>query len=212
MRKLLRHYSTIRVSIPNMNMMSSHLNSNQRRQFIYYFFPPILRRTEMQSYTIDSTMMPSSTMSTSSSEIGIGLNDATTTSATLDTDPDYQCMYNGRKLSPEDRIEIDCDTICKCMGESGKVECEPRCPKMNHTTSEQCVTVPDPKDSCCQIELCDVTLDDHEQSSGAIVVVPPPPSMIEKTSKDNSTSVDQKHCVHENRTYKRGKYLVKMNL
>lgn len=148
---------------------------------------------------IISTISPSSTVSASTSELAIASIDATTI-ADIDG---YHCMYNGRKLSLEDRIEIDCDMICKCMGESGKVECEPRCPKMNHTTSEQCVTVPDPKDSCCQIELCDVTLDDHEQS-GAIVVVPPPPSMAEKLMNENSSSIDQHHCVHKDRTYKKG--------
>lgn len=161
----------------------------------------------MQSIETDGLTIPpvssSPTVLASASEPTIASMDATTTDMELDG---YHCLYNGRKLSLEDRIEIDCDMICKCMGESGKVECEPRCPKMNHTTSEQCVTVPDPKDSCCQIELCDVTLDDHEQSSGAIVVVPPPPSMTEKLIKENSSSVDQHHCMHKDRQYKKGKF------
>lgn len=32
------------------------------------------------------------------------------------------------------------------------------------TKSDHCVTVKDSKDSCCDIELCDVTFDDHEQT------------------------------------------------
>lgn len=156
-----------------------------------------MQSMEMMDGLPISTVPPAPT-----SEPAIASIDATTTDMETELDG-YHCMYNGRKLSLEDRIEIDCDSICKCMGESGKVECEPRCPKMNHTTSEQCVTVPDPKDSCCQIELCDVTLDDHEQSGG-IVVVPPPPSLTEKLMKENSSAVDQHHCMHKDRKYKRG--------
>lgn len=101
---------------------------------------------------------------------------------------DY-CVYNGKKYAPNERIEDGCENICKCLASSGLVECEPRCPKMNHTTAshEQCVTVQDPKDACCHIELCDVTLDDHEQS-GAIVVVPPPPSMTDAMKNNGSNS------------------------
>lgn len=42
--------------------------------------------------------------------------------------------------------------------------CSPRCPNQNMTKSEHCVTVKDTKDKCCDIELCDVTFDDHEQT------------------------------------------------
>lgn len=91
---------------------------------------------------------------------------------------DY-CVFKDKKFAFNERIEDGCERICTCMASSATVECEPRCPKKNHTTAthEQCVTVPDPKDLCCHIELCDVTLDDHEQ--GAIAIVPAPPSLID---------------------------------
>lgn len=97
------------------------------------------------------------------------------------------CMYKGQKYALDERFEDGCDSICKCMASS--VDCEPRCPKLNQTAAhEQCVSVPDPKDSCCRIELCDVTLDDHEQ--GAIAIVPPPPSF---DSMKNKNVLDSNH-------------------
>lgn len=99
---------------------------------------------------------------------------------------DY-CIYKGKRYAINERIEDGCEEICKCMASSGSVECEARCPKMNHTTAmhEQCVTVPDPKDLCCHIELCDVTLDDHEQG-GAISIVPAPPSLVNAMKQKNA--------------------------
>lgn len=114
--------------------------------------------------------------------------------------------------------------MCKCLYGNDTIECEPRCPKMNHTTSEQCVTVPDPKDACCQLELCDVTLDDHEQTSGAIVVVPPPTAMMdtinnstksmlveknEKIKNDGDIDEGQYHCVHKEKKYRKGMRKIK---
>lgn len=97
---------------------------------------------------------------------------------------DY-CVYKGRKYAINERIEVGCEKICKCMGSSASVECEPRCPKQNQTSasSDKCVSFPDPKDSCCHIELCEVTDDDYEQSP--VVIVPPPPSFI--NAKHNRT-------------------------
>lgn len=104
---------------------------------------------------------------------------------------DY-CIFKGKKYAFNEKIEDGCESICKCMASSATVDCEPRCPKKNHTTAthEQCVTVPDPKDLCCFIELCDVTLDDHEQ--GAIAIVPAPPSLTD--------AMKQRMGHHTNRT------------
>ncbi|XP_031630800.1 putative epidermal cell surface receptor isoform X2 [Contarinia nasturtii] len=107
---------------------------------------------------------------------------------------DY-CMFKGKKYAIHEQIEDGCEQICRCVASTVSVECEPRCPKMNHTTAthDQCVTVPDPKDVCCHIELCDVTLNDHEQM-GAIAIVPAPPSFVDasKHKKENRTMIEYK--------------------
>uniref|UniRef100_A0A1B6KX52 Fibronectin type-III domain-containing protein n=1 Tax=Graphocephala atropunctata TaxID=36148 RepID=A0A1B6KX52_9HEMI len=38
------------------------------------------------------------------------------------------------------------------------------CPAVNNTKSEKCLTLPDTKDPCCTLVLCDVSLDDHDAS------------------------------------------------
>jgi hypothetical protein len=73
------------------------------------------------------------------------------------------CAHKGKQYAPDERIEIDCTEICACHS-NGEMICMPRCPKMNMTHSDHCVTVKDSKDPCCEVQLCDVTLDDHEQS------------------------------------------------
>lgn len=105
-------------------------------------------------------------------------------------------MHNGKELKVNEKIEEGCIEKCICEA-SGKMMCVPRCPAVNHT-SDQCVTVRDPKDMCCEIELCDVTLDDHEQSP--IVVVPPPTT--EKDINDESKF----HCEYKDNKYTVGKY------
>lgn len=109
------------------------------------------------------------------------------------TTEDKQCMHNGKMYKPNDRIEEGCEILCTCE-KTGNVSCIPRCPKMNQTTSEKCVTVKDPKDACCEIELCDVTLDDHEQSPFVVV---PPPSGVEKLAQ----SPIPKDCEYKGRHY-----------
>lgn len=72
---------------------------------------------------------------------------------------------------------------CLCH-ESGQIRCEPRCkrPMGNQTRSEQqCVKVKDPMDSCCEIELCDVTLDEHDPQT-------PPMMMMEPTTTTTTTA------------------------
>lgn len=119
-------------------------------------------------------------------------------------------MFKGHEYAAHQNITDGCDQHCVCL-ESGSVDCRPRCAAINQTTSEQCVRVRNPKDMCCEIVLCDVTLDDHEQS--AITVVQPPPSPQTKESRDGDAAADPlpfsndvkpKHCEHKGRSYALG--------
>ncbi|XP_032593647.1 putative epidermal cell surface receptor isoform X3 [Drosophila grimshawi] len=76
--------------------------------------------------------------------------------------PRNDCHYQGSVYKFRERLEIGCEQICHC-DEGGIMNCRPRCPERNYTRADKCVYVKDPKDVCCQLELCDVTLDDHEQ-------------------------------------------------
>ncbi|XP_018796294.1 PREDICTED: putative epidermal cell surface receptor isoform X2 [Bactrocera latifrons] len=78
--------------------------------------------------------------------------------------PRPDCHYKGNVYKFRERLEIGCEQICHC-DEDGVMNCKSRCPERNHTRLDKCVYVKDPKDICCQLELCDVTLDDHEQTA-----------------------------------------------
>ncbi|XP_039494090.1 putative epidermal cell surface receptor isoform X1 [Drosophila santomea] len=95
-----------------------------------------------------------------------GTGEAAVTLPTTDDEatpkPRSDCHYMGGIYKFRERLEIGCEQICHCA-EEGVMDCRPRCPERNHTRLDKCVYVKDPKDVCCQLELCDVTLDDHEQ-------------------------------------------------
>lgn len=138
--------------------------------------------SEHPTSTVSSTTKTSTTTTTTTTS-----TDNVNVESTTIQSNDNHCVYDGKKYVLNELVEMGCESICKCVRGMGLVECHPRCPKTNHTkaTHEQCVSVADPKDPCCHIELCDVTLDDHEQ--GAIAILPPPADF--KNNK-NETSDD----------------------
>lgn len=102
---------------------------------------------------------------------------------------DGMCTYKGKLYAVEERIEIECEEICACHA-SGEMTCLPRCPKMNMTNSDHCVTVKDSKDPCCEVQLCDVSLDDHEQSS-----------FVPMASQSKDDDVKAFHCEYKGKKY-----------
>lgn len=172
-----------------------------------------------------TTAITTTTTTTSST------NNVNVESTTIRSNDNY-CIYDGKKYSINELVKMGCESVCKCVLGMGLVDCHPRCPKTNHTkaTHEQCVSVPDPKDPCCHIELCDVTLDDHEQV--AIAILPPPADFknnknetiednghnkLNKNNRQNVTAAikgddvdtdndDQDYdCDHEGKKYKKGR-------
>ncbi|XP_037956053.1 putative epidermal cell surface receptor isoform X2 [Teleopsis dalmanni] len=120
------------------------------------------------------------------------------------------CHFNGGTYKFRERLEIGCEKICHC-DEDGVMNCKSRCPVRNHTRVDKCVFVKDPKDVCCQLEFCDVTLDDHEQT-------PSPPAAqntigddhygFEEARDNNSadfTAIDSSEdiCTFKDKQYKK---------
>lgn len=113
------------------------------------------------------------------------------------------CMHNGTKMPIGAKWQDGCEKICLCS-EDAEIQCHPRCATFNETASEHCVTVKDPKDECCSIQLCDVTLDDHEMPA-----VVGGQSTSTTTEKNNSVDEDDKTsnkgpCEHKGKAYKNG--------
>ncbi|XP_046814595.1 putative epidermal cell surface receptor isoform X6 [Vespa crabro] len=80
-------------------------------------------------------------------------------------EPEETCILGNKTISRGQRVVDGCTKICICEA-GGNLKCQPRCPP-NETTSiasqhDRCVELMDPRDSCCTITLCDVTLGDHE--------------------------------------------------
>ncbi|XP_068895626.1 putative epidermal cell surface receptor isoform X3 [Tenebrio molitor] len=81
-------------------------------------------------------------------------------SADTETEPLEICTFDNHTYHRGETFNKGCTEVCTCEI-AGKTSCKARCPPVNKT-SEKCVEVQDPNDSCCKKILCDVTLDDHE--------------------------------------------------
>ncbi|XP_046750839.1 putative epidermal cell surface receptor isoform X2 [Diprion similis] len=90
-----------------------------------------------------------------------------------ETEPEEFCYLGNETVPRGGTVEDGCSQVCVCEAR-GKLKCRPRCPSNSTSTSmatmmasntnqpDKCVPVPDPRDACCTITLCDVTLGDHE--------------------------------------------------
>ncbi|XP_048507577.1 putative epidermal cell surface receptor isoform X2 [Athalia rosae] len=113
----------------------------------------------------------------------------------LDSEPEPEelCYLGDQTVQRGETIQDGCSRVCVCEAQ-GELKCRPRCTEgsvsdsmttmsgSRATQRDKCVRVPDPKDSCCTIVLCDVTLGDHEIKSDAYV-------NLTRTEAINSTAV-----------------------
>uniref|UniRef100_A0A8D8RZF6 Epidermal cell surface receptor n=2 Tax=Cacopsylla melanoneura TaxID=428564 RepID=A0A8D8RZF6_9HEMI len=94
---------------------------------------------------------------------------ATTTTTTSSESPKPEtkepkegCLYKNELRKTGEEFNDACEAVCTCE-EAGHISCKPRCPpKVSNTTSDRCVAVPDPNDSCCMVVLCDVSIQEHD--------------------------------------------------
>ncbi|XP_045528071.1 putative epidermal cell surface receptor isoform X1 [Pieris brassicae] len=70
------------------------------------------------------------------------------------------CRYGNESYHVGAKWDIGCEQICTCERMS-IVTCKPRCNRMPQ--SDRCINVQDPKDACCEIQVCDVSQDVHEE-------------------------------------------------
>ncbi|KOX71016.1 Putative epidermal cell surface receptor [Melipona quadrifasciata] len=80
-------------------------------------------------------------------------------------EPEETCVFENKTIMRGQRVEDGCSRVCVCEA-GGNLKCQQRCPP-NDTISvtnqhDRCVMLTDPRDACCTITLCDVTLGDHE--------------------------------------------------
>jgi hypothetical protein len=101
----------------------------------------------------------------------------------------------------DSKVEIGCEELCIC-DVSGEMLCKPRCAKLT-AILDKCVRVKNATDACCEIEFCDVTLDDHEQPG--MMTLAPMMEKGDKDSKSNEADVEDSHCMYKGKKYKIGK-------
>ncbi|KAF4527213.1 hypothetical protein B566_EDAN006139 [Ephemera danica] len=79
------------------------------------------------------------------------------------------CHYKNATYQRGIKFDDGCEKQCTCT-EGGDVFCQPRCPPppSNNARDDKCVTVRDPKDHCCTVVLCDVTLADQDVSKASM--------------------------------------------
>ncbi|CAH1991631.1 unnamed protein product [Acanthoscelides obtectus] len=74
--------------------------------------------------------------------------------ADTETEPLETCSHGNTTYNRGDTIKKDCTEVCTCTA-GGKVHCKQRCPEQVKT-SDRCLELEDPSDSCCKRLFCDV--------------------------------------------------------
>ncbi|KAG7298153.1 hypothetical protein JYU34_018932 [Plutella xylostella] len=70
------------------------------------------------------------------------------------------CRHGNESYVVGQKWNIGCEQTCSCDAKN-VVTCKPRCAPLK--TSDKCIAVADPRDACCQLQVCDVSEDAHEE-------------------------------------------------
>ncbi|XP_022817778.1 putative epidermal cell surface receptor isoform X1 [Spodoptera litura] len=70
------------------------------------------------------------------------------------------CRYGNETHPIGSTWHIGCEQSCTCEPNS-IVTCKPRCKPL--PVSDKCINVQDPNDACCEVQVCDVSHDAHEE-------------------------------------------------
>ncbi|CAB3246236.1 unnamed protein product [Arctia plantaginis] len=70
------------------------------------------------------------------------------------------CKYGNDTYPVGATWHIGCEQTCICEPKA-IVTCQPRCSPL--TVSDKCINVQDPNDACCEVQVCDVSHDVHEE-------------------------------------------------
>ncbi|XP_075983325.1 stranded at second transmembrane protein isoform X2 [Anticarsia gemmatalis] len=70
------------------------------------------------------------------------------------------CRYGNETHPIGSKWHIGCEQTCFCDTNS-VVTCKPRCNPL--PVSDKCINVQDPNDACCEVQVCDVSHDAHEE-------------------------------------------------
>ncbi|XP_038207029.1 putative epidermal cell surface receptor isoform X2 [Zerene cesonia] len=77
------------------------------------------------------------------------------------------CRYGNDTYHVGAKWNIGCEQTCTCERNS-VVTCKPRCQRI--AQSDRCINVQDPNDACCEIQICDVSQDVHEEPMENVTV------------------------------------------
>ncbi|CAH2045785.1 unnamed protein product, partial [Iphiclides podalirius] len=86
------------------------------------------------------------------------------------------CSYGNETYPVGMSWHVGCEHTCTCERNS-VVTCKPRCNRLQ--PSDKCINVQDPNDACCEVQVCDVSSDAHEE----------PENMTIATSSSTANSI-----------------------
>ncbi|XP_063539026.1 putative epidermal cell surface receptor [Cydia strobilella] len=72
------------------------------------------------------------------------------------------CKYGNDTYLVGNTWNVGCEQRCTCEKNS-VITCKPRCPPLSQ--SDKCINVQDPNDACCEVQVCDVSQDVHEDQT-----------------------------------------------